>query len=694
MPSSTTVTLEELLTHGVQKTAAEKLLPGIQVIFQTSKSPTHCWQRLCHEILPSLEPFHCHQFLHEKIFKNWKPNQGPAPVWIPTWAEQENTHLSALMKTKGFHTYSELLEWSKNERLEFWEQTVRRIGIQWKVPYQKIADLKAGPENPIWFPGGKINIVDSCFKMPPNHPAILSQSEKGTLQTMNSGDLQRLTFQISSCLQEMNLSKGDAIAVDLPMTAEAVAIYLGIIHAGCAVVSIADSFAPHEIQTRLNIANTKLIFTQDFLIRGGKALPLYEKVLQAQPPRAIVLKSGANAPKLRSGDLFWEEFLESSQTARPESVSCDPHDTINILFSSGTTGEPKAIPWNHATAVKCASDAYYHHDIQPGNVLSWPTNLGWMMGPWLIFAALMNKGTLALYDGAPQTRGFGEFIQNAKVQMLGVVPSLVKTWRTSRCMEGLRWKHIRLFSSTGECSNTDDMFYLMSLAGYRPIIEYCGGTEIGGGYITSTLLQNNAPGTFTTPALGLDFCLLSEEGKESNTGEVFLIPPSMGLSLKLLNRDHHTVYFQDTPPGPKGQLLRRHGDQMENLGGGYYRAHGRVDDTMNLGGIKVSSAEIETVVNGISNIVETAAIAATPPGGGPSLLILFVVLRSSLTDAQRTQLQLNCQKAIKEKLNPLFRVHEVIPLPTLPRTASNKVMRRTLREQYDQGKFASKLPNK
>ena len=106
-----------------------------------------------------------------------------------------------------------------------------------------------------------------------------------------------------------------------------------------------------------------------------------------------------------------------------------------------------------------------------------------MMGPWLIFAALINRGSIALYLDAPKDRGFGEFIQHAKVNMLGVVPTLVAAWRQSKCMEKLDWSAIDIFSSTGECSNPEDMLYLMSLAGYKPIIEYCGGTEIGGAYL-------------------------------------------------------------------------------------------------------------------------------------------------------------------------------------------------------------------
>ncbi len=160
-----------------------------------------------------------------------------------------------------------------------------------------------------------------------------------------------------------------------------------------------------------------------------------------------------------------------------------------------------------------------------------------------------------------------------------------------------------------------------------------------------------------------------------------MVPPSIGLSNTLLNKDHHEIYYQDTPPGPKGELLRRHGDEIEELPGGFYRGHGRADDTMNVGGIKVSSAEIERTLNSLDDIGETAAVAVDPPGGGPSLLVIYAV---KLPDAsvETESLKKDMQRAIAGELNPLFRVHDVVLVDKLPRTASNKVMRRVLRDEY------------
>ena len=581
------------------------------------------------------------------------------------------------MHELNLDSYEALHSWSVHHRADFWRLMIEKLGIQFHRKFSEVIDLSKGDEFPNWLVDAQLNIVESCFNTPSDATAIVFQSEGSALSTMTYGELNALIDRVANGLVDAGFQQGDPIAVNMSMHPESVAVYLGIIKAGCVVIAIADSFAPDEIQMRLRIANAKGIFTQDYIHRAGRQLPLYARVVDANAPRAIVLSHGEEPRiELRNGDLTWEEFLSDSD--RFDAAECNPHDHTNILFSSGTTGEPKAIPWTQTTPIKCAVDAYLHHDIQHRDVLAWPTNLGWMMGPWLIYASLINQGTIALYDGTATEREFGEFVQNARVTMLGVVPSIVRAWKNKDCMRGLDWGAIKAFSSTGECSNSEDMLFLMATAGYRPIIEYCGGTEIGGGYLTGTTIQPAAPATFTTPALGLDIAICDEDGQPTDNGEVFVIPPSIGLSTELLNKDHYEVYFEGTPQLPKTPPLRRHGDGVERLADGYYRIHGRVDDTMNLGGIKVSSAEIEGVLNSVIGIQEVAAIAVSPPDGGPSQLVIYAVL---LPGADTGSLTTSLQSAIREHLNPLFRIYDVIVVNALPRTASNKVMRRVLRDE-------------
>ena len=328
-------------------------------------------------------------------------------------------------------------------------------------------------------------------------------------------------------------------------------------------------------------------------------------------------------------------------------------------------------------------DDHFHQDIQPNDVVAWPTNIGWMMGPWLIFATFMNGATMALYEGAPLGEGFTRFVRAAKVTILGVVPSLVRMWHTRSLIGEREWSDVRVFSSTGEPSARKDSLWLMSRAGYRaPIIEYLGGTEIGGSHITGTVVQPASPATFTTATLGTDFLILDDDGTpvgDGDSGELYLVPPSIGMSQRLLNADHEQVYYTGCPRGPNGEVLRRHGDQMRNLHHGFFSAAGRADDTMNLGGVKVSSLELEQVLDSHEAVFESAAVGVQLGGEGAETLIVYVVMAR---EYEAAQLKVELGSMIAKKLNPLFKIHDLVLTDELPRTASNKLMRRTLRARY------------
>lgn len=665
-------------------------------VLRSSHSAPSKWQQL----IPLLRSAQAHPDLYRQLwddcFRDWDPYaDGPAPMCLPDNNDRLGANLADWMRQRGVDSLADFHQWSVDKRAEFWEQAIARLQIRFHKSPRASLNPNDGPESPHWLPGAELNIAESCFQAPADQPAIVFRGPGQPLATWSYAQLRARVEEVAAAIRAAGFQEGDALAVVLPMTAESVALYLGIIWAGCVVVSIADSFAAPEIASRLRIAHAKAVFTYDVQVRASKTLPLFARVAEAtslpiiclpnsSQPAAPAGSSGhlAGPSELRPQDFPWSQFLAA---AGPSHTARGPHhgtsiEPINILFSSGTTGDPKAIPWTQLTPIKCAIDGHCLQDIRPGQRVAWPTNLGWMMGPFLIFAGLINRATLALYEDAPGGEDFGKFIEEAEVNMLGVVPTIVKSWRTSGCMETCDWSKIHVFSSTGESSQRDDMFYLSALAGMRPIIEYCGGTEIGGGFISSTVLQPNAPSTFSTPAFGIDFLILDELNQLADEGELFLIPPSIGLSQRLLNRDHHQTYYADTPRLATHLVLRRHGDHFRRLPGNYYMAGGRVDDTMNLGGIKISSAELERVMNRVPGVRETAAVAWSQ-SGGPDELVVFTVLDQPAENPANVSDHLlkAFNDRLKADLNPLFRAREVRLVPALPRTASNKVMRRELR---------------
>ncbi len=654
------------------------------------------WRALVSARLQALSlPFSEHWQAWRETYRRQATETAP-PCWNPDEAVRATSNLARLMETAGVKDYAQLHRWSCGNRADFWAAALEALGVGYAVAPRTV--LEGSAEDPAWLPGARINAAAQCFHAPPEQVAIVSRDEAGVERRITYGELQALANRVSNGLLARGLGPGDAVALYMPMTIECVAAYLGIVQAGLVVVSIPDSFAPAEVATRLRLGDARAVITVESFQRGGKEVPMAGKARKAAGRGVAVIAIGsadaradasvdasadaradASADASADGSDSWEALIDVSPEFDP--VPTDPYDVTNILFSSGTTGEPKAIPWTHLTPLKAAMDGHYHQDIHPEDVVAWPTNIGWMMGPWLIYATFVNRATMMLWEGAPVGDGFLAWVRDSGTTVLGVVPALVRSWKASHETTDLL-SGVRLFSSTGEASNAPDYLWLMSRTRYlAPVIEYCGGTEIGGGHVTGSVLQPQSPATFSTPAMGLDFVVLDDDGKPVSAGEhgqIFLIPPSIGLSQRLLNRDHHQEYYAGCPAGPRGQLLRRHGDEMHVLGGGYFAAGGRADDTMNLGGIKVSSVELEAVMNRHPAVVETAAIAVQPAGGGADQLVVYAVLRGG----EAGDLRADLQGRIKKELNPLFRIHDVVPIESLPRTASNKVMRRELRAQY------------
>ncbi|PHT67038.1 putative acyl-activating enzyme 18, peroxisomal [Capsicum annuum] len=722
------VGLEDLLRVGVGDEEEAKCL--MAKLKAAIAEVGFCEKELWHEItarklLKPSHPHSLHQLIYYSVYRNY--HNGPPLYWFPSLNESRCTNLGRIMEThcpklfgasykdpissfKDFQRFSVQHPEASScssfdfEFLIYWSIVLKELPIHFLEAPKCILDTSdKSKRGGNWLPGSVLNIADSCVRSSnysnkqDDSIAVVWRAEGDDDKEVNCMTLKQLREQVmmvANALDNM-FSKGDAIAIDMPMTVTAVVIYLAIVLAGFVVVSIADSFAAKEIAARLRVPNAKAIFTQDSIVRGGRRFPLYSRVVEAAPLKAIVIPATGEdvQVQLRNQDLSWKDFLASvGHLPRPNyyfPVYQSIDSVTNILFSSGTTGDPKAIPWTHLSPIRCVADAWAHLDIHAKDVYCYPTNLGWVMGPVLLYSCFLTGATLALYHGSPLGHGFGKFVQDAGVTVLGTVPSLVKTWKSTGCMEGLDWTRIRMFASTGEASNVDDDLWLSSRVYYKPIIECCGGTELSSSYIMGSLLQPQVFGAFSSATMSTGFVILDEDGRpypddQACVGEIGLFPTQMGATDRLLNADHEKVYFEGMPMY-KDTQLRRHGDIVKRTVGGYLLVLGRADDTMNLGGIKTSSIEIERVCDRADeSVVETAAVSAAPPNGGPEQLAIFVVLKEEGMVISPDTLKKRFSKVIQSNLNPLFKVSAVKIVPMFPRTASNKLLRRVLREQWKQ----------
>uniref|UniRef100_A0A0G4ID81 AMP-dependent synthetase/ligase domain-containing protein n=1 Tax=Chromera velia CCMP2878 TaxID=1169474 RepID=A0A0G4ID81_9ALVE len=644
------------------------------------------------------------------------------------------------------------------------------------------------PDEVCWFPSAKFNPALSCLGVHvdgkpflSSEPALKWGSEGGGAEcrSLCFEDFRALVLLTAQELRVRGIaSHGSRVALILPLHPVAVVLYLAVVLLGGVVVSIPESFAASAIRQRLEVADVQAVVTQEFLEREGKRVGLRHKVQEAvrdfeeranrsvrffsfagdagslplEPshwlslsPPVLSLSSSSDTKKegKQPEDLksLWTVSVERLENLHPDSrgavvsellrdvvVWRGGGDHVGLMFSSGTTSTPKAIPWGAATPFRCIADAWLHMDAHAGDVLAWPTSMGWMMGPWSVFAALGNGAALACFDGGSGGMKFRRFVKAAGVTILGVVPSLVRKWKADGGVGIGEWRQLRCFASTGEASNSSEYLWLStSVPGCRPIFEYCGGTEIGGAYLTGTPLQAQVASQFSCPAFGTlpvillgdgrsvplgparglsrvlsgddpgDWAEIGQQGEGEIEGELVLRPPSLGLSQSLLNKSHSKEYYDgmsSAPPTvPRGPLpphlpLRRHGDTMVlHSGSKMMAARGRQDDAMNLGGIKVASVEIERcVTDSLPEVEEAAAVAVPPVGGGPEQLVVFVVLKpghggSTLAQVDQEALRQRANKSLSRLLNPLFRCQRLNVVPSLPRTASNKVMRRVLRDR-------------
>lgn len=701
------IAIETIASCGISASEAESICNKLSNFEISGLKQENLWHEIRNNILKPSHPIALHELLRDYSFQGWDDKvHGIKPIWKADEARLARTNIAQILKDKNFSTYDELYKWSIEHGRSFWCMMMERLDVRFEKGYrptpENIVDT-SNPKSPKWFPNAKFNIANSCFTAPHDAVALIYQKEgESELQRFTYGELDKESNKVANALVKHGFKPQDRIAIDMPFNVESVFIFLGILKMGGTLVSLADSFKAADLDIRFEASKpVKAIFTQD--ITGGlKSFPLYPTVIQSSlAPKAIVITTGgAGFIPLRDGDISFQEFIAGASD-KFEAVEMDAEAYINVIFSSSTSSPkdssnslpkpPKAIPWKPTTALKSAIDAHLHHDMQTGKILCWPTNLGWMMGSFAIFAAMMNKATLAIFNGSATTPAFAKFIEQAKVNILGLVPSIAETWQRQNTLDGVDWSAIELFSSTGSPSNKTNYFWLMSrVQNYVPCFEYMGGTEIGGGYLICSYYQPASPSCFTTPNLGTDLYIWDKDGGGARRGEVFIVMrngkdecPPMGLSTVLLNFDHDEKYFARDLPTINGALLREHGDVIIQHPNGFYSSNGRADDGININGIKTSSLDIENYIKDakIEYLKEVAAVGVRPPEGGEDLLVIYALVdENSKIDIDR--LKSAVREAIKLRNPQLARVHDVVVVPNFPYTATGKLMRRYLQDSY------------
>ncbi len=620
---------------------------------------------------------------------------GDKIVWRPNNETIQRAHLTHFMDRHDISNFDELMRRSTQDIAWFTEAILNYLDIQFYEPYTEVVDLSQGIEWPRWVVGGKMNIVHNCLDKyigteTENRPAVIWEGEEGETQTLTYGELHRLVNQAANALRSLGLGKGDAIGLYMPMTPEIVVALLAIAKIGGIILPLFSGYGIRAVATRLADADAKALFTSDGFFRRGEPVlvkPIADKAAEQVDTlqHMIVLNRANQEIKMVSDRDHWWHELVSSQPKKAETEPTDAEDVIMVIYTSGTTGLPKGAVHTHAGfPVKAAQDMAFGTDLHPGEILYWMTDMGWMMGPWLVFGALILGGSFFIYDGAPdypRPDRLWSMVERHKITTLGISPTLIRALIPygEEPFRDHDLSSLRLFASTGEPWNPVPWLWLFEKVGERkrPIINYSGGTELSGGIVMGNPILPLKPCAFSAPCPGMAADVFDEDGNSvrNEVGELVIKAPWIGMTRGFW-RDpvrYEETYWSRWP----GVWV--HGDFAAVDSDGMWYILGRSDDTIKVAGKRLGPAEVESVLVSHPVVLEAAAIGVPHEIKGNEVVVFCVLgAEESTSEALRVELTELVSASLGKPLAP----REVLFVSDLPKTRNAKVMRRMIRAAY------------
>jgi acetyl-CoA synthetase len=621
-------------------------------------------------------------------------------VWRPTPDYIENANLTRFMRLHGIHDFDELMRRSTQDVAWFTDAVLEFLDIRFHQPYTQVLDLSRGVAWPRWCVDGKLNITQNCLDKylgtpTENQVALIWEGEAGQTEGLTYAQLYRRVNQAANALRSLGLGKGDAIGLYMPMTPEIVIALLAIARIGGIALPLFSGFGAGAIAARLADAGAKALFTADSFQRRGK--PVAMKAVADEAARQlpelkhlIVARYRAAqdlhiAVEMQDGrDHWWHELI----TTQPETCAAeitDAEDPLMILYTSGTTGRPKGVLHTHCGfPVKAAQDMAFGADLHPGQIIYWMTDMGWMMGPWLVFGSLLLGGTFFLYDGAPDYPGpdrLWAIVERHRITTLGVSPTLIRalTLYGEAPVRQHDLSSLRFFASTGEPWNPDPWMWLFQVVGEgkRPIINYSGGTEISGGIVMGNPLLPLKPCAFSAPCPGIAAEVFDEDGKpvREQVGELVILAPWIGMTRGFWKdpQRYLDTYWSRWP----GVWV--HGDFAAVDADGLWYILGRSDDTIKVAGKRLGPAEIESILVSHPDVVE-AAVIGVPDEIKGNEVIAFCVLAQDCQWCEDLRQEL--RELVAKNLGKPLAPREILFVRDLPKTRNAKVMRRVIRAAY------------
>jgi acetyl-CoA synthetase len=540
-----------------------------------------------------------------------------------------------------------------------------------------------------------MNIIHNCLDKYIGTPvesqtALIWEGEEGSVRRLTYGELYRLTNQAAKAQPSQGICPGDAVGLFMPMTPEIVAALLAIAKIGGVILPLFSGYGAGAVATRLSDAGAKAIVTSDGLYRRGKAVaikPLADEAANHVPTleHMLVLQRTGVETSMQPGRDHWWHELVASQPVEAETADTAADDVMMIIYTSGTTGKPKGAVHTHCSfPVKASQDMAFGTDIHPGQVIYWITDMGWMMGPWLVFGSLILQATMLLYDGAPDYPGphrTWEMVARHRINALGVSPTFIRSLipHGEAPVRAHDLSSLRLVASTGETWNPDPWMWLFNvvLEGKKPIINYSGGTELAGGIVMGNPILPLKPCAFSAACPGMLADVLDEHGQpvRGQVGELVIKSPWIGITRGFWKdpQRYEQTYWSRWP----GVWV--HGDFAAIDEDGMWYILGRSDDTIKVAGKRLGPAEVESVLVQHPNVVEAAAIGVPDEIKG-NAVVAFCVLQEACQEC--SELKDELRQMLVDALGKPLAPKEILFVSELPKTRNAKLMRRMIRAAY------------